>query len=72
MTNYVELNWDEAHDFVSKNAHRGYFWDGFEIVRWVPNENGYSSKNGMYKNDMWGFSFNSKVSEKGTWKLKNV
>jgi hypothetical protein len=68
----IELNYTEAHDFVSKNAKRGYFWDGWEIVRWVRNANGYSMKNGMFKNGEWGISFRSQVSDSGTWKVKNV
>jgi len=72
MTKYIELNWQEAHDFVEKNSNRGYYWDSYDIVRWVPNNNGYSSKNGLFKNGKWGVCFRSKVSNKGTWNLKNV
>jgi hypothetical protein len=68
----IELNYKEAHDFVTKNSKRGYFWDGYTIVRWVRNDNGYTMKNGMFKNDTWGISFRSEVSNNGTWKVKSV
>ena len=69
---YLELNHDEAHEYVSTMSHRGFYWDGWDIVRWVPNHNGYSSKNGMFKNDRWGVTFRSKVSPSGTWRVKDV
>jgi hypothetical protein len=68
----MELNYEQAHEYVDSMSHRGYYWDGWDIVRWVPNPNGYSSKNGMYKNGRWGITFKSTASSKGTWKLKNV
>lgn len=68
----IELNYQEAHDFVSKNTKRGYFWDGWDIVRWVPNNLGYSMPNGSFKNGEWGLEFRSKVSDNGTWMVKSV
>lgn len=68
----IELDYSQAHDFVAKNARRGYYWDGWDIVRWVRNDNGFSMKNGMFKNGQWGISFRSTVSDKGTWRVKSV
>lgn len=68
----IELTYSEAHKFVKDNAKRGYFWDGWNIVRWVPNENGFSMRNGMFKNGRWGISFVSPVTDSGTWKVKSV
>ena len=68
----IELNYKEAHEFVSKNSKKGYFWDGYSIVRWIPNANGFSMKNGMFKNGQWGISFKSDVTDQGTWRLKSV
>ena len=28
----LNLNYSEAHDFVEKNKHRGYFWNSWDIV----------------------------------------
>jgi hypothetical protein len=68
----IELSYKEAHEFVSKNSQKGYYWDGYSIVRWVPNANGFSMKNGMFKNNQWGISFISPVTTNGTWKVKSV
>lgn len=72
MATYTELSYDEAEIFVKDNAHRGYFWDGWDIVRWVPNANGFFANNGMFRNNKWGYSFRSSVNSEGKWKLKNV
>jgi hypothetical protein len=64
------LNYSEAHEFVAKNSHRGYFWDGWDIHRWVPNPSGYMSTDGAFKNNRWGMKFVFPVSPEGTWKVK--
>ena len=68
----IELNYKEAHKFVADNARKGYFWDGWQIVRWIPNDNGYTMKNGSFRNGKWGIEFRSDVSTNGTWKVKSV
>jgi hypothetical protein len=67
----VELNYDQAHEFVKNNARKGWYWDGWTVVRWVPNEGGYSMKNGSFRNNRWGIEFRSEVTDKGTWKVKS-
>jgi hypothetical protein len=68
----LELSYSEAHSFVKKNSYRGYRWDGYDIVRWVKNPNGYSMPNGSFKNDAWGLEFRVPVSDDGKWRLKRV
>ena len=70
MMKTITLNYSEAHDFVDKNGHRGYFWDGWDIHRWVPNPSGFISRDGEFKNDRWGMKFTFPVSHDGTWKVK--
>lgn len=65
----ISLNWEEAHDFVEKNQSKGFFWDGYTIVRWSPSNNGLLQKNGMYKNNKWGYATRFKVNDKGRWEL---
>jgi hypothetical protein len=55
---------------VENNSHRGYFWDGWDIVRWVPNPSGYMSKDGLFKNNIWGMSYRSEIQNDGTWNVK--
>jgi len=66
----IRLNYTEAEDFVSENSHRGYFWDGWNIKRWVPNPSGYMSHNGSFKNSKWGLEFNFPLEDSGTWEVK--
>jgi hypothetical protein len=68
----LELDYSAAHQYVESMSHRGYFWDGWDIVRWVPNESGYSSKRGSFKNNKWGIIFRSPVDNDGIWRVKNV
>ena len=68
----MELSLDQAEKFVTENAKRGYRWDGWTIVRWVKNPNGFSMPNGSFRNGVWGVEFRTSVSEKGTWSLKRV
>lgn len=66
----ITLNYSEAHDFVSNNIRRGYFWDGWNIKRWVPNPSGYMSTEGSFRNGKWGMEFNFPVQDSGTWTVK--
>lgn len=67
MKDLVELNYDNAHKFVEKNKRLGFFWDGWNIVKWTENENGFTQKNGMFRNNTWGHSMQIPMSSTGTW-----
>ena len=69
MSDYTELNYNEAHAFVEKNAFRGFYWDGWTIVKWTKNSNGYTQTNGSYRNNTWGYEARINLSDKGTWKV---
>ena len=65
----VELNYDKANQFVEKNKHLGFFWDGWTIVKWTNNDNGFMQKNGMFRNGSWGHAMNIPMTEQGTWNV---
>ena len=67
MKNMIEFNYDSAHKFVADNKKNGFFWDGWDIIKWFPGHNGYTSTNGMYLKGKWGFGHRYKVTDKGTW-----
>jgi hypothetical protein len=69
MASYADLNYAEAHNFVEKNESLGFYWDGWDMVKWTPNPNGYSQKNGMYRNRQWGFAVKIPCTDQGTWKV---
>jgi hypothetical protein len=67
----IVLDYEAAHNFVEKNKSNGFFWDGFTIVKWSPSNNGYMQKNGMYKNNRWGYSNCYNLKANGTWELSD-
>lgn len=67
----VILNYEEAHKFVEKNKDQGFFWDGYTIVKWSPSNNGYMQKNGMFRNNKWGYSSRYFFNSKGLWELSD-
>lgn len=69
MKNLVELNYEQAHKFVEKNKALGFFWDGWDIVKWTENENGFSQKNGIFRNSKWGHAMRISLTDNGTWKV---
>jgi len=69
MKNLVALNYEQAHAFVQKNKSLGFFWDGWDIVKWTENENGFSQKNGLFRNNKWGHSMRIPLNKSGTWEV---
>jgi hypothetical protein len=69
MSNYADLNYSQAHEFVESNASRGFYWNGWDIVKWTANPNGCTQKNGMFRNGTWGFAMTIPCSDSGTWKV---
>lgn len=66
----ITLDYDQAHRFIDSNVHRGYYWDGWTINRWVPGAASFLSKNGMFKNDRWGARYTFPLKDNGTWDVK--
>ena len=66
---YISLNYDQAHSLVEKHSKNGFFWEGYTLVKWTPNPNGYMQKNGMFRNNQWGFASKYQVTKNGTWEI---
>jgi hypothetical protein len=66
-TALVELGYDKANAFVEKNKNLGFFWDGWDMYKWTPNENGFMQKNGMYRKNQWGHAMKIPMTDNGTW-----
>lgn len=66
-----ELDYDSANKFVDKNKSKGFFWDGYTLIKWTPGHNGYMEKNGMYRNGQWGYATKFRMTNQGTWKLSD-
>jgi hypothetical protein len=67
----ITFNYDQAHAFVEKNKGMGFYWDGYTIVKWTPGHNGFMQKNGMFKNNQWGYSSHYKISSNGSWDIND-
>jgi hypothetical protein len=70
MANIV-LDYEQAHKLVEKNKKSGFFWDGYVLVKWTPTPDGYMQKNGMFRNNKWGFASRYQVTTKGTWEISD-
>lgn len=66
---YTDLDYTAAHEFVGRNVNKGFYWEGWDIVKFTENPNGYTQKNGMYRNGKWGFYVTVPCSDQGTWKV---
>jgi hypothetical protein len=67
----INLDYNQAHEFVEKNKSNGFFWDGYTIMRWTPSNNAFMEKNGMFKNNRWGFINRYFLKSDGTWDLSD-
>lgn len=67
----IALNYEEAHKFVEKNKKVGFYWDGYTLMKWTPGHNGYMQKNGMFKNNQWGYAQRYEINPSGTWEISD-
>lgn len=45
------------------------FWNNYDLVIWKKDNGGYTSIQGMYRNNAWGKSEKISVNREGIWKL---
>lgn len=67
----ISLSYEQAHKFVEKNKHVGFYWDGYAIMKWTPGHNGYVQKNGMFRNNQWGYAQKYNVNSYGIWEISD-
>jgi hypothetical protein len=71
MSNMTEMDYKLAHKFVEENKLKGFFWDGYTVVKWSPGHNGFTQTNGLYRNGKWGYASRFDMTDKGTWSIPN-
>ena len=61
----------EADKFVSRQKSLGndIRWDNYDIVFHRPSEQGIYSKDGAFRNGVWGFENRVAVADDGTWSV---
>lgn len=66
----LNLNLSGVEIFInrSKTKTQEAFWNNYELIIWKKNSNGYTDKNGMFRNE-WGLAEKISVNEQGVWKL---
>lgn len=52
-----------------QNNHQESFWDNYDLFIWNKNHKGYTSVNGLFKNNSWGLVDKVSINNQGTWKL---
>jgi hypothetical protein len=68
MSNNVYVDYDMAHKIVDSRPN--LYWDGWTIVEWRRDSEGFFNKNGSFRNGQWGRTMRRMdVSSSGTWKV---
>ena len=62
---------DAAESFVAQQQALGVDcrWDNYDIVFFRAAEQGFYSRNGSFRNGVWGFDNRFPVTSKGTWEV---
>ncbi len=63
------LDYESAHKLVASN--KDFFWDGWNMVLFRAEPNGFMQPQGMFRNGKWGTSINIAVNKLGQWKVPN-
>jgi hypothetical protein len=65
----ILVNYEESEKFIADNRARGIdvSWDGWTMVFWKQNPNGFNDKNGAFKNGRWGVQSRISPNEAGQW-----
>lgn len=66
--NFVSVGYDQIDSVVDKSYN--LFWNGWTIIEWRRDPEGFFSKNGIFKDGKWGV-IKRKISldSDGTWKV---
>jgi len=67
----IELDYDQAHEFVLNQRKIGskVRWDGWDIVIWKHNPNGFTDKHGAFRDGRWGVQIAVAPDSRGIWKV---
>ena len=68
MGTFKNLNLEQAEQYVSDNT--AAFWDGWDMIIWRPNPNGFFKKNGMLRGGKWGTAVRVSPNSQGLYKVR--
>ena len=64
---FANVDYTTAHNVVESN--NALSWDGWTIVEWKKNPDGFWNKFGSQRNNVWGVERRMAVQDDGTWKV---
>jgi len=61
----------QAEKFINQQRSLGndVRWDNYDVVFFRPSEKGVTSKDGAFRNGVWGFENRFAVNESGEWNI---
>lgn len=67
---FTFLSLEQAERLTEKRT-RGFdaFWEGWDLVIWRPNGEGFIRENGMFRNGKWGTYFRVRPNVRGCYKV---
>jgi hypothetical protein len=72
----TELDYGTVESFVKQQRKKGSHikWEGWDLLIWRPNSNGFTDQNGVYRRDVfrkgaWGIQYRVRVNNKGIWSV---
>lgn len=67
----IAFDYEGIHTLAAEQAKRGVdvSWDGWTLVFWKPNTNGFNDRNGAFKNGKWGVQARVSVDSDGNWRV---
>jgi hypothetical protein len=67
----VLIDHTSADEFVSTQRSKGIdvSWDGWTMVFWKSNPNGFNDKNGAFKKGRWGVQARVEVDTNGDYRI---
>lgn len=45
------------------------YWDNYDLIIWKKDYSGFTNKNGVFRQNVWGIADRISVSNEGTWIL---
>lgn len=68
----ITLKYRNVDSFVERQQAAGndVRWDGWDMVFFKPHRKAHRSKNGRYRNGLWGFEERVSPNRYGKWKVK--
>lgn len=52
-----------------KSITKEAYWDNYDLIIWKKDYSGFTNKNGVFRQNVWGIADRISVSNKGTWIL---